>query len=418
MIVLLHITDFFGGNMQGSKKKYTIPKDLYGQVHGTVCEGFDRFCENVLGTKVDELPSEESIFLRQSLSIVFCATILFLLTNGLYLVKNIVCKTMIVIDMIPLYMMVAASLAMLAFLVFRKNSGTPAKRFALLAFYTVVIASVTVFMVSCNYHGIGLSISMCYLFVIMTAPTYRALDTAIICLLISVSWWLPSVLPYADNYNLFKHFLLRFSIVAGFLAVRTVFLRQASSERYIKEMNNFFLKLAYNDMMTGTLNKKAMETYCGFVAEKKKPEIVGAVIFDIDNFKSYNDHYSHLSGDKALRRVAESTVKVLGKHDGYLFRFGGEEFLAILPNIGEEESLRIAKEFLEAVRNVAIPRDDLPEKKIVTASFGVACGTSEELADLSIIAKADKQLYISKNGGKDCVAADGIIYKSKEPSNV
>ena len=107
--------------MKKYEEKPGVKQDLFCWVSDAAFARFQSFCRNVLGTEVDELPSEQSIFMRQSLSIVFFATILFLLTNGLYLVKNIVCDTMIVIDMIPLYMMVTASLAMLIFLIFQKN---------------------------------------------------------------------------------------------------------------------------------------------------------------------------------------------------------------------------------------------------------------------------------------------------------
>ena len=117
-----------------------------------------------------------------------------------------------------------------------------------------------------------------------------------------------------------------------------------------------------------------------------------------------------MKGDKALKLIAESVVDVLDKSDRYLFRFGGEEFVIILPDISEDEAVLIANELLGAVRSTAIPRDDLPGTGIVTASFGVACGTSAELKNLSIITKADKQLYICKNNSKGCVAANGIIY--------
>ena len=392
-------------------EKTVIEKDLLRSVSNAAVARFKSFCNNVLGTEVDEVPSEQSIFMRQSLSIVFFATIIFLLTNGVFLVKNIVCNTIIPIDMIPLYMMTASSLAMLLFILFYKNYESQLPRFALLAYYTVVIASVTVFMVSCNFHKLGLSISMCYLFVMMAAPTYKKLDTAVICVLIALSWWLPGKLPYAENYNMFRHFLLRFSIIAGFLAVRSVFIRKAADERYIKEMSNSFVKLAYNDTMTGTLNKKAMGAYCTFVAEHLKPESVSVIIYDIDNFKSYNDHYSHMKGDEALERISESVVSVLEKNDRYLFRFGGEEFVVILPDTSEDEARYAACEILGAVRAAGVSRNDLPGKSVVTASFGVACGTCEELKNLSIMTKADKQLYISKNGGKDCVAANGVIYR-------
>ena len=315
----------------------------------------------------------------------------------------------------PVLMMIGGSLAMLVFTIAYKKRGgeydAPPARFALLAYYGVVIASVTVFMVSCNFHRVGLSISMCYLFAIMIAPTYRRVDTVAVCVLILISWWLPGQLPYAENYDLFKHFLLRFSIIVGFIVLRSIFLRQSANERHIKEMGHAFIKLAYNDVMTETLNKKAMETYGTFIADKTAPERVSVIIFDVDDFKSYNDNYSHMKGDEALRRVAGSVVGVLAAADRYLFRFGGEEFVAILPDIGEEEARRIAGALLDAVRAVAVPREDLPDRHIVTASFGVACGTGLELKDFSLIAKADRQLYICKNNGKNCVAASGAIYR-------
>ena len=154
-----------------------------------------------------------------------------------------------------------------------------------------------------------------------------------------------------------------------------------------------------------------METYGKFIVEKLAPEQVSVIIFDVDDFKPYNDHYSHMKGDEALKRVAGGVVRVLADDDRYLFRFGGEEFVAILPDIAEEEARRIAGELLAAVRAAAVPRSDLPDKSIVTASFGVACGNSRELSDLSVVAKADKQLYVCKNGGKNCVAASGVIYR-------
>ena len=397
--------------MRQQKNNEVITKDLSLEVSPAAVSRFKSFCKTVLKADVDDTPSQQSIFMRQSMSIVYYATIVFLVTNGFYLVKNIIFNTMIVIDMVPLYMMVGSCLAMLIYLSFCKDYGSAASRFALLAFYTVVIAAVTVFMVSCNFHKIGLSISMCYLFIIMIAPTYELFDTVFICFLILISWWLPGILPYSDNYDMFKHFLLRFAIIAGLIAVRSVFIRQSVNERRISEMNNSFIWLAYNDIMTGTLNKKAMETYLSFVAEEMSPKEVSLIIFDIDNFKSYNDHYSHLKGDEALKSVAASVVSVLEKSDRYLFRFGGEEFVIVLPDAGEIHARVIAGELLGAVRAAAIPREDLKEQSIVTATFGVACGTAEQLEDMSIITMADKQLYLGKNSGKNCVAANGKIYK-------
>ena len=400
--------------MERRRDRADVAQDVSFWMSDMAFSRFRSFCDQVLGIRIDKIPSEQSILMKQNFSVVFYASILFLLTNGFYLVKNVVLKTMIPIDMIPLYMMVAASLAMLAFVTAYKDYGSQLARFGLLAFYTVVIAGVTVFMVSCNYHNIGLSISMCYLFVIMVAPTYQALDTAIVCLLIAVSWWLPGRLPYAENYDLFKHFLLRFSIVAGFISIRHIFIRQSANERSVKEMSNAFVKLAYNDVMTGTLSKKALETYCAFVAEKLTPERVSVIIYDVDDFKSYNDHYSHMKGDEALKRVAGSVVeRVRGDEQHGLRRRVRQR----MPQRAENAQLVAQAQRREAVRAAAIPRNDLPDKSVVTASFGVACGSSKELSDLSVITKADQQLYICKNGGKDCVAAGDVIYRSGQAAS-
>ena len=349
--------------------------------------------------------------MKQNLSFMVYATILFLLTNGFYLVKNLQLRTTIPIDMAPLYMMVASSLAMLVFSLRCRRYGGQGARLALLAYYLVIIASVAVFMVSCNFHGIGLSISMCYLFVIMIAPPCQLADTVLVCLLIAVSWWLPKVLPYAENYDLFKHFLLRFSIVAGFLATRSVFLRQAGNERDLAELNRAYALLAYNDTVTGALTRKAMELYRVFLDEVLQPERVSGIICDIDDFKSYNDHYSHVAGDAVLKRVAGSMLAALERDDCYLFRFGGEEFAVLLPEVDEEEACRVARRLLEAVRAAAIPREDIPGSPIVTASFGVASGTPTEMRDRSLMIRADGQLYLCKSSGKNCVALRGKLFR-------
>ena len=238
-----------------------MTKRLSDAMPEAVSARLQHFCAQVLGKQTGALPSVQGIFMKQNLSILVYATIVFLLTNGFYLVKNLLLRTTIPIDMVPLYMMVASSLAMLVFSLRCRRYDGQAARLALLAYYFVIIASVAVFMVSCNFHGIGLSISMCYLFVIIIAPPCQLADTVLVCLLIAVSWWLPKVLPYAENYDLFKHFLLRFSIVAGFLATRSVFLRQAGNERDLAELNRAYALLAYNDTVTGALTRKALELY-------------------------------------------------------------------------------------------------------------------------------------------------------------
>ena len=89
--------------MEGQREKAGIARDISFHISEEALTRFKSFCDRILGIRIDEVPTAQSIFMKQNFSILFYAAILFLLTNGFYLVKKIVMKTMITIDMIPLY---------------------------------------------------------------------------------------------------------------------------------------------------------------------------------------------------------------------------------------------------------------------------------------------------------------------------
>ena len=81
--------------MERKGDRADIVRDVSLGISGAAPARFRGFCDRVLGIRIDEVPTEQSIFMRQNYSIVFCAVVLFLLTNGFYLVKNIIMKTII-----------------------------------------------------------------------------------------------------------------------------------------------------------------------------------------------------------------------------------------------------------------------------------------------------------------------------------
>lgn len=81
--------------MERKGDRADIVRDVSLGISGAALARFRGFCDRVLGIRIDEVPTEQSIFMRQNYSIVFCAVVLFLLTNGFYLVKNIIMKTML-----------------------------------------------------------------------------------------------------------------------------------------------------------------------------------------------------------------------------------------------------------------------------------------------------------------------------------
>src|SRR5690349_11554648 len=113
-------------------------------------------------------------------------------------------------------------------------------------------------------------------------------------------------------------------------------------------------------------------------------------IVDIDHFKAYNDTHGHLAGDEVLRACARAWDEALRGEDT-LVRFGGEEFLVLLPGTGTEE----AAEVIERLR------EGTPMGQ--TCSAGLACWDFAESFD-ELLARADAALYLAKAGGRDQVA--------------
>ena len=158
------------------------------------------------------------------------------------------------------------------------------------------------------------------------------------------------------------------------------------------------------DTLTGISNRKAfdatLEHSILISRENKKPFCL--LLLDIDHFKVFNDTYGHLIGDKVLRYVAAS-LKCNIKGSDFVARFGGEEFVIILPATNINGAMTVA----ELVRE-AISCGDLTEKNTntsygkITISIGVTQFRASDLSN-QLIERADKALYLAKDRGRDRV---------------
>jgi diguanylate cyclase (GGDEF)-like protein/PAS domain S-box-containing protein len=155
-------------------------------------------------------------------------------------------------------------------------------------------------------------------------------------------------------------------------------------------------KLARSDALTGLPNRRALDDQ--LPREMARTLRAGSdlclAIIDIDHFKSYNDTYGHLAGDAVLRDCAAVWDQALRGEDTIL-RFGGEEFLVVLPDCG----LGDATEILERLRS-STPNGQ-------TCSAGVAVWRPGESVD-DLVARADKALYAAKEAGRDRLVAAGV----------
>ena len=125
------------------------------------------------------------------------------------------------------------------------------------------------------------------------------------------------------------------------------------------------------------------------------------LLLDIDHFKRVNDRYGHLAGDELLAATASTLVSHVRAGD-VLGRFGGEEFVALLPGAGQEQACWIAERLRERVRVIAIP--SLGAAATVTVSIGVAELGRDGNELFELLAAADAALYRAKQSGRDRVA--------------
>ena len=165
---------------------------------------------------------------------------------------------------------------------------------------------------------------------------------------------------------------------------------------------------AGRDPLTGLANRRRLESFVAELWQARAGDScqLAVVMADIDHFKAFNDTYGHQGGDRCLARVADALTDGLTERD-LLVRYGGEEFLMILPGMGEGDAARLAETLRRHVQALAVPHETGGPDGVVTASFGVAAG---ELADGSagpLIAAADAALYASKREGRNRVGRHG-----------
>jgi len=178
----------------------------------------------------------------------------------------------------------------------------------------------------------------------------------------------------------------------------------------LKRARDALTRLAITDGLTGIANRRHFDN--SLQREHARLARVQAelsvVLCDIDHFKSFNDGYGHLAGDDCLRAVAHAIEQSMSRPADLCARYGGEEFVCLLPDTGLAGALAIAERARAAVAGLGIPHKHSPVAPHVTASFGVAtlrCRPGRSL--LSVVARADEQLYLAKSQGRNRVCGSG-----------
>jgi diguanylate cyclase (GGDEF)-like protein len=164
--------------------------------------------------------------------------------------------------------------------------------------------------------------------------------------------------------------------------------------------------LSITDAGTGVLNRRGLDARTGqeLARARRESAPIGIIMIDIDRFKAYNDLYGHIAGDAAIKAVAESLASALKRPTDFVGRYGGEEFVAVLPCTDTEGARSVAETMRGIIRALQIDHRGNDGRAIITASFGVSSMIPKvDVKPPSLFDIADKALYLAKSGGRDQV---------------
>lgn len=180
--------------------------------------------------------------------------------------------------------------------------------------------------------------------------------------------------------------------------------RIAEMRDQLNQLNAELEALSQLDSLTQIYNRRTFNelAQAQWALAKRHQQSISALMIDVDHFKLYNDHYGHPAGDACLKKVSHAIKNCLQRSADILGRYGGEEFVVLLPDTDARGALRVAQAISEALENCQIRHDVSPTHNFVTASIGGATcmrTTGHDLEEL--IKNADRSLYKAKRAGRN-----------------
>lgn len=189
--------------------------------------------------------------------------------------------------------------------------------------------------------------------------------------------------------------------------------------RQLEIEKDYAEKTAMTDSLTELPNRRCFdETLLSeFYRSKRSGAPLSLIMIDVDHFKKFNDSFGHLAGDECLRNVATTIKNIVMRTPDIAARFGGEEFVVLLPETDRPGSAIVAEQIRKGVEELALSAPATNTVKRVTVSLGVVTVfTAGVSSPEEIVSLADEALYFAKEGGRNRVEVR--IYDSEPDNNL
>jgi len=183
--------------------------------------------------------------------------------------------------------------------------------------------------------------------------------------------------------------------------------KEAALTSALKDANERLDRLSRSDLLTQVANRRHFDEFLTQVWNRaaRDGSPVALLLIDVDHFKAFNDRYGHPVGDECLRQVASTLKRHLRRPGDLVARFGGEEFVVVLPGLTLETAMQAAERVREAVERLAQPHAGSTTAAVVTVSMGVASMTAHDplSSQMTLVTRADDALYKAKADGRNRV---------------
>jgi len=220
-----------------------------------------------------------------------------------------------------------------------------------------------------------------------TLLKYGVLSVVVIAIYINNSFWGFAIFEDTQRERYFEDDVVEMLRSAAFLFA------------------NAFIRAEVDyDALTGIYNRQYFDRAIkGIIRNHSRSgDLLTLMMIDIDFFKQYNDTHGHVEGDKCIKAVAQTLAQCLKREDDFVARYGGDEFVVVLPNTSDIGAMMMADKMLDEIRNRNLPHGKNEAADHVTISIGVTAAKvlHTDTAD-DFVKIADKMLYESKRNGRN-----------------
>lgn len=218
---------------------------------------------------------------------------------------------------------------------------------------------------------------------------------------ISITFDIENIRSKLETNNIYT---IIFGLLSTSFLLGIIFLFTARLIKKTSEIQQRFEYLAITDGLTGIFNRRHIMTRFNeeFERARRLKKNLGCIMIDMDRFKSINDEFGHLVGDEVLREISVRIKNSIRIYD-VLGRYGGEEFLIVLPDTDFDNTRSLAERIRENVKADMFLAADMPLHIHITISLGIARMTDGDRSIDDTIKRADDGLYKAKNSGRDRV---------------